>query len=152
MTPGLVSEKVAVAKLAVLQEMLHGISTLPLASLDEFLVDPRMVAAGESFLRRAIEALLDLGRHLLAKGFGVVVPEYASIGPSLARHGVASDRVGERLRLIGGYRNRMVHGYDEVGGAELYRILTTQVDDVRGAAEALRGWLTTHPDQVDTSL
>lgn len=37
-----------------------------------------MVAAGESFLRRALEVLLDLGRHVLAKGFGRVVPEYVS--------------------------------------------------------------------------
>lgn len=30
-----------------------------------------MVAAGESFLRRGLEALFDLGRHVLAKGFDV---------------------------------------------------------------------------------
>jgi uncharacterized protein YutE (UPF0331/DUF86 family) len=152
MTPGRVSEKVVLAKLAVLQEMLRGISTLPLASPEEFLLDPRMVAAGESFLRRAIEALLDLARHLLAKGFGEVVPEYASLGPSLARRGVVSDTLGDRLRSIGGYRNRLVHGYDEVGGPELYGILTAQLADVRVAAEALRVWLAAHPDRVDTSL
>jgi len=31
--------------------------------------DPRNVASAESYLRRGLEALLDLGRHLLAKGF-----------------------------------------------------------------------------------
>ena len=152
MTPGRVSEKVVLAKLAVLQEMLRGISTLPLASPEEFLLDPRMVAAGESFLRRAIEALLDLARHLLAKGFGEVVPEYASLGPSLARRGVVSDTLGDRLRSIGGYRNRLVHGYEEVTGPELHRILTIHLHDVADAAEVIRAWLANNPERLDRQL
>ena len=48
-----------------------GVGSLPLADLQAFTADPRMVAtAGDSYLRRALEALLDLGRHVLAKGFG----------------------------------------------------------------------------------
>ena len=50
--------------------MLGGIADLPLESLQALEADPRNAAAAESFLRRALEALLDLGRHVLAKGFG----------------------------------------------------------------------------------
>jgi uncharacterized protein YutE (UPF0331/DUF86 family) len=152
MTPGLISEKVVVAKLALLTDMLRGIATLPLATEQVFLADPRMVAAGESFLRRALEALLDLGRHILAKGNAEVVPEYPNLGPALSRQNILSAAIGDRLRRMGGYRSRLVHGYEEVGGAELYRILCGDVADVREAAEALRAWLTANPDRLDGRL
>ena len=64
--PGPISQKVVVAKSEIVREMLAGIRTLPLGSEPGFRADPRMVAAGESYLRRGIEALIDLGRHLLA--------------------------------------------------------------------------------------
>jgi uncharacterized protein YutE (UPF0331/DUF86 family) len=152
MTPGLVSEKVVLSKLGALNEMLAGIATLPLASEGAFLADPRMVAAGESFLRRALEALLDLARHILAKGFGDVVPEYAALGPALARHGIVGEEIGARLRVMGGYRNRLVHGYEEVGGAELYRILTRDLRDLAATAETMRAWLAANPDRLDRRL
>ena len=56
-----------------------------MVSAAEFTADPRMMAAGESFLRRSLEGLLDLGRHVLAKGFGKVVPDYAAIADELNR-------------------------------------------------------------------
>jgi uncharacterized protein YutE (UPF0331/DUF86 family) len=151
-TPGLIKEKVVLEKLRALNEMLAGIATLPLTSEAAFLADPRMVAAGESYLRRALEALLDLGRHILAKGLGNVVPEYAALGPALAEHGIVTADTGERLRRMGGYRNRLVHGYEEVGGAELYRILTRDLADLARASEVLRAWLAANPDRLDRSL
>lgn len=152
MTPGLISEKVILAKLRIVNDMIRGIATLPLASEQAFTADPRMAAAGESFLRRALEALLDLARHVLAKGFAEVVPEYSSLGPALARRQIISDELGARLRRMGGYRNRLVHGYDEVGTAELYRILTADLAELAEAAEVLRAWLAANPDRIDRAL
>jgi uncharacterized protein YutE (UPF0331/DUF86 family) len=151
-TPGRVSSHVVATRLAVIREMLAGVSTLPLLSQAVFLADGRMVAAGESFLRRAIEALLDLGRHLLAKGLGEVVPEYAALGRALAAHGIVTPETAERLRQMGGYRNRLVHGDEEVTGAELHTTLTTGLAEIAGAADEVRAWLSAHSDLLDTAL
>lgn len=70
MTPGSISRVVVADKIAVIRRMLDDIRSLPIETVAEFVAAPRMVAAGESYLRRALEALLDLARHLLAKGFG----------------------------------------------------------------------------------
>ena len=51
-----------------------------------------------------------------------------------------------------GYRNRLVHFYDEVTPAELYRICTERVSDVRVILHALRTWVQEHPEHVDRSL
>lgn len=84
MSPSKIRLQSVTAKAELIREMLAGIETLPLASQAEFSADVRMVAAGESFLRRSLEGLLDLGRHVLSKGFGKVVPDYAAVADELA--------------------------------------------------------------------
>ncbi len=65
-----INEKVLASKVETIRRMLGGIAGLPLEVEAVFIGDFQMVSAGESMLRRALEALLDLGRHILAKGFG----------------------------------------------------------------------------------
>ena len=54
--------------------MVSEIRALPLSDKEAFFSDRRDVWAAESCLRRALEALLDLGRHILAKGYGIPEP------------------------------------------------------------------------------
>jgi len=152
MIPGLISQKIVVAKVDVISEMLGGVESLPLASENEFTRDPHMVAAGESYLRRALEALLDLGRHVLAKGFGLPVAEYAAIADQLRAKGVVPSDLAVRLKLMAGYRNRLVHEYDVVTPSELYTILTAKISDVVAVSDAIRSWLAKNPERVDRSL
>lgn len=152
MVPGLISQKIAVAKLDVISEMLGSVESLPLASENEFTRDPHMVAAGESYLRRALEALLDLGRHVLAKGFGLPVAEYAAIADQLGAKGVVPSDLAARLKLMAGYRNRLVHEYDVITPGELYVILTERISEVIAVSNAIRKWLVDHPEQMDRSL
>ena len=152
MVPGLITRKIVVAKLDLIAEMRRGIESLPLSSFDSFTRDARMVAAGESYLRRALEALLDLGRHVLAKGFGLPVPEYAAIAERLGEKGVLTAESAARLKLMAGYRNRMVHDYDVVAPPELYEILTERVGEIDQVTDSIRSWLADHPDRIDDRL
>lgn len=152
MTRGAIRASIVTAKIDVVRRMLAGIATLPLASEEELLADPRMVAAGESYLRRALEALLDLGRHLLAKGFGLAATEYKAVPGLLHEQGILDDEMRDRLTEMAGYRNRLVHFYDEVTPAELYTILTVHLGDVERVLEEIRGWLAEHASRVDGEL
>lgn len=152
MSPSKIWLKTVIAKAELIREMLVAIETLPLASEAEFSADVRMVAAGESFLRRSLEALLDLGRHVLAKGFGKVVPDHAAVADELAARGILPPESAARLRLMARYRNRMVHFYDEVSPPELYGILTREREDVEEILKAIQGWLDAHPEICDEEL
>jgi uncharacterized protein YutE (UPF0331/DUF86 family) len=143
-----VQEKVVVAKVAAVREMMSAARALPLASLDSFLEDPRTRAAAESYLRRALEALLDLGRHVLARAFSDPVVEYREIGRKLGHRGVLEPARAELLIHMGRYRNR----HDEVTPEELYRILTERAVDVEVLVEDLLAWLRAHPELVTRSL
>jgi hypothetical protein len=69
MTPARISATVVAERMAWIEAMLAGVRQLPLESYAVFDADPRNAAAAESYVRRALEALLDLGRHVLAKAF-----------------------------------------------------------------------------------
>ena len=91
MLPGKISKRVVSDRLAWVERMLNEIRALPLESKSVFMQDSRNVWAAESCLRRSLEALFDMGRHIAAKGFGDPVTEYREIAAALKRHAVISN-------------------------------------------------------------
>jgi len=151
MTPSQIRSDVVAERIAWIREMIGSIKKLPLSDYDAFISDPRNPAAAESYLRRAIEALLDLGRHILSKGFGIAVTEYKDIGVKLAEERVLSVHHGALLRKIAGYRNRMVHFYHEVTKQELFDLCTGKTQDIEILLEGLVDWIRNNPDKTDQS-
>jgi uncharacterized protein YutE (UPF0331/DUF86 family) len=107
-----------------------------------------MVAAGDSYLRRALEALLDLARYVLAKGFGRAPVEYAEVARQLGEVGVVNVALAERLSVMARYRNRMVHFYDEITDREMFEILTRDFGDVERVLSAILAWLAANPARM----
>jgi uncharacterized protein YutE (UPF0331/DUF86 family) len=137
---------------AWVREMITALRGLPLASHEAFFADRRNPAAAESYLRRALEALLDLARHMLARGFGVAPAEYKEVARGLERVGVLAPETARTLEVLAGYRNRMVHFYHEVDHMELYEICSTRLGDVGAVLDALLEWCRNHQDRMDTPL
>ena len=152
MVPDKLRMKIVVERIRWTRSMLSNIRSLPLNSFLEFTADPHVPAAAESYLRRSLEALLDLGRHILAKGFGRAVSEYKAIAGELEQVGVLDGEQAARLREIAGYRNRLVHFYDEIQVEELFEICTGGLPDVELLLESLERWVREHPEMIDRTL
>jgi uncharacterized protein YutE (UPF0331/DUF86 family) len=152
MTPGKIRTAIVAERVAWVRKMLEAIRNLPLGSYEQFREDPRTPAAAESHLRRALEALLDLGRHILAKGFALAPAEYKEVADELGKIGVLSEEDRALLRQMAGYRNRMVHFYHEVSQEELYYICSRQLSDVEHVCEAMLQWLNEHPEKMDAEI
>lgn len=152
MTPSGVRAKIVAERLAWIRDLLAGVRSLPLESYEAFTADRRTAAAAESYVRRALEALMDLGRHVLAKGFGVAVAEYRDIARRLQEQGVLDADRAALMGQMARYRNRMVHFYDEVSSSELYDICRHRLQDVEQLADAIAAWVNAHPERVDRSL
>lgn len=129
--------------------MLEGLRSLPEDNIDSFLSDPRTIAAAESYVRRGLESLLDLGRHILAKGVGRAVVEYKDIALQLREIGALGEREAGLLRDMAGYRNRLVHFYSEVTPQELFHIRSSRLDDIEDVLSELLRWLQSHPELID---
>lgn len=152
MTPSEMRAKTIVDRIGIVRSMLDNLRKLPLGSLEEFTGDSRNAPAAESLLRRALEALMDLGRHILAKGFGRGVSEYKKVGAELGEVGVLGSEHAALFRKMAGYRNRMVHLYDEVTTEELYQICAEQLDDFEAIIDPIMTWLRQNPEKLDTEI
>ena len=152
MTPGQLSTKVIAERVAWIRRMVASLRHLPGSSFATFQSDPRNSAAADSYLRRALEAVLDLGRHILAKGFGRGVSEYKDIAKVLVEVGVLDEPHGALLRDLAGYRNRLVHVYHDVSDLELYEIRTNRLGDIESLVEAILRWINAHPERRDREL
>jgi uncharacterized protein YutE (UPF0331/DUF86 family) len=140
-TPGDLRAEVVAERAAWIREMLRALRALPLESAEAFLADSRNPAAAESHLRRALEGLLDLGRHVLAKGFGRATDEYKEIADGLVDVGVLAEERRPLLRDMAGYRNRLVHFYDRVSEEELYDICVHHAGDIQTILDEILAWV-----------
>jgi len=152
MSPGKLSKRVMGDRLAWIDKMVVEIRALPLDSYEDFSANRRDVWAAESCLRRALEAIFDLGRHILAKGFGQGVTEYKQIASELETAGVLSHSRARLLSTLAGYRNRLVHFYHEVTSEELYEICRNNLDDLLRIKNAFRKWVNENHDSIDETL
>ena len=139
MTQGRIDLKIVEDRLQILASCLESLRLLPVASLEDFRADWRNAAAADSLLRRAIEALFDAARHILAKAYGLGPLEYREVARLCADKGLVEDAaLQERLREIAGFRNRLTHFYDEVTPDELFGITRGELSDLEGLAERIR--------------
>ncbi len=99
-------------------------------------------AAAESFLRRSLEAIFDIGRHILAKtGQVELAGEYKSIAVGLAKMNVIKGDLVEVLLKMAGYRNRLVHLYHMVDAEELYSIVHENSKDLDEFVRQINNYL-----------
>ncbi|MBI3959895.1 MAG: DUF86 domain-containing protein [Chloroflexi bacterium] len=152
MSPIGVSLRSVADRLALIDYFLAEIRALPLNDTEEFFRDTRNVWTCESCLRRSLEALLDIGRHILAKGYGIAVTEYAKVGERLGKDAGFRRDEAELLQKLAGYRNRMVHFYHEITPEELHRICRDELHDVETITNGLRRWIRENPDKIDETL
>jgi len=152
MVTGKISKRIISDRLAWVDGMLSEIHALPLESKATFMQDTRNIWAAESCLRRALEALFDMGRHIAAKGFGEAVTEYKEIASTLNRRNVISTSDLELMKKLAGYRNRLVHFYHDVSADELFEICASHLGYVEQITNSLCSWLANYPNFMDETL
>lgn len=152
MTPSLIVLRVVLDRLSLLDRMLRQIQRLPMQDEAAFFADSRNVYTAESCLRSAPESLFDIGRHILSKGFGDPTSTYREVAQLLAEHGVLDGAEEEMLKLMAGYRNRLIHRYHAVSDAELFRICVDHLGDWATIRAAFQSWVRDNPHKIDRPL
>lgn len=96
--------------------------------LEAYQGDKRTRALAEHYLRIAIEATLDLGRHVIVNT-GLGMPgEYRDVGKILQEKGIVPGDLGNRLQGMAGMRNILVHLYWDIDHALLYRTIVEELE------------------------
>ena len=116
----------------------------------DFLKDDNPAIA-ESYLRRSLEAIFDIGRHIMAKTAGKGIVEYKEIARALGQEGVVTGDQSEKLILMAGYRNRLVHFYHEISDKELYTIVKANLSDLETFIKEIKRFLESYKEQQKQS-
>lgn len=135
--------------LSLIQEFLIELKRLALITEEEFLSDRRNPAAAESYLRRSLEAVFDIGRHILAKSYGLKELQYKSIAIELGEKGIVNKEYSKTLIKMAGYRNRMVHLYHEISSKEIYEILKSHLSDIEKFIVEIVGFIERYKKTMD---
>ncbi|MEN6320248.1 MAG: DUF86 domain-containing protein [Syntrophaceae bacterium] len=81
-------------------------------------------------LHRALEAVMDIGAHILSRIPGSRPSSYKDIPRLLEKNKIIPDDFAiQRLSKMAGYRNRMVHFYGEITEREIYDIIQDELED-----------------------
>ena len=123
------------SKLALMREALSAMNDIgERLSAEQFAGDPREFAVAEHHLRRALEAMFDIAGHIISRfpyAPGKRPKTIKEIARALGDKGVMDKEFAlNRLVKMAGYRNRLVHFYDEITPQELYRIVTGDLGDI----------------------
>lgn len=128
-------------RLEKLREYLHILEDLSRASESEFLADPRLYGSAERFLQLAIEALLDMGAHVVAEmGLGKT-EAYRDIPRALEAAGLLPSELARRWEKLVGFRNILVHEYVDLDRRSVYRILQEELADLHKLGEVFARFL-----------
>lgn len=127
-------------RLAIIIKATLKLKELGKFTIDEFLLNDRPAIA-ESYLRRALESIFDIGRHIIAKTAGKSTVEYKEVAKKLGEYGVITKSCAEKLIMMAGYRNRLVHFYHEVSDQEMYQIIKENISDIERFIKEIKDFL-----------
>src|SRR4030042_1668266 len=100
-------------------------------SQSEFTADPHKIGSAKYSLIVAIEGAVDLCNHVISKN-GFRTPEdYTDTFMVMKERGAFDEEFTRSLIQMVRFRNRLVHIYWDVDDAELYRIIQTNLHDIR---------------------
>jgi uncharacterized protein YutE (UPF0331/DUF86 family) len=137
----LVRPEVIRKRLNKLDEYLSILNDLQKYSYSEFVGDPEHYGSVERFLQLAIEAITDVGNHVVADlGLGVV-NWYSDIPTILADSGYIDTDMKERWIQIIGFRNVLVHDYLQIDRQIVYDVLQHRLEDLRSLRKVFAQFL-----------
>lgn len=118
------------AKIRRIRDNLLVLKKLARMAKSVFTDHPESIAAAERLLQVSIEAMLDIGNHLIGVHGWAAPSEYRDVFIALADHRVLSKRMLPRYLAMVGMRNRLVHVYDDINPATLHQILRDDLADI----------------------
>lgn len=98
---------------------------------EDFISDPHKISSAKYSFIVAIEGIIDLCNHVIAKNSYRTPEDYADTFRVLAQVKMIDEDWANRLVQMARFRNRLVHIYWEVDNDELYRIMHSHLQDIR---------------------
>ena len=116
-------------KITIIRENLSELEKMQDLPLDTLSSNARDLAAAKYFIRTSIEAMIDIGAHIIAKNLLGTPSTNVEVMIILAQKKVIPENNLEVYTKIVRYRNRLTHFYSEVTAQEIYDIIHNHLHD-----------------------
>ena len=113
-----------------LDEYLSILYNLRKYSFDDFTSHPEHYGSAERFLHLSIEAILDMGNHVIADSDLGIVNWYSDIPAILEKNGYIDSHLRKQWLQMIGFRNTLVHDYVEIDRRIVYDVLQNRLEDL----------------------
>ncbi|HHV17555.1 MAG TPA: DUF86 domain-containing protein [Thermoanaerobacterales bacterium] len=124
-----IDKKRILDKVRVIQDCLFKLDVLSRLSLDEFTSDFKNFDSAKYNLQIAIEAMIDIGNHIISRKELGTPKTYRDTFEVLHKGKVIPKEDATTYKLMARFRNRIVHFYDDVDDKEVYNILQNNLGD-----------------------
>ena len=126
----MVNREVVLNRLDHLKRNLEYLKGLRNYKKEEFSNDPDIYLRYERALHLAVEAVIDLGNHIIADQ-GLRTPESnRDVFKILAEHNYLEKDISESLMKMAGFRNILVHDYLDLNRELEYEIMKNNIQDI----------------------
>lgn len=112
-----------IEKKAKLQQAIRILGKLGERSLSKLQTDEIELGAALHYLELGIEAILDIGSHILTEDFEVFPQTYEEVIQLLGKKKIISSEMAEQSSGMGKFRNKMVHEYSNINIQKVYGYL-----------------------------
>ncbi|GAV22921.1 type VII toxin-antitoxin system HepT family RNase toxin [Carboxydothermus pertinax] len=103
-------------------------------SKQEYLADSIYRGAAERYLQLAIECCINIGNRIISLEqfkYDLTPPEtYAEVFEKLQKIGLIGENLGNKLKKMAQFRNKLVHIYWEIDDTLVYDILQKNLMDI----------------------
>ena len=127
----MVNKEVIHKRLTKLETYLNFLYKSQRYSFDDFMADPERYGSVERFLHLAIEALNDIGNHIIADDALGMIDSYRDIPTILAENGIIKQSQRASWIMMIGFRNTLVHEYIDIDRKIVYQVLQDNLGDIQ---------------------
>ncbi|MDA8337519.1 MAG: DUF86 domain-containing protein [Peptococcaceae bacterium] len=110
-------------KTADIRDALNNLAPYAGVGPEEFLADPKGIAAAKFYLIVATEAAIGLCNHLAARVANRAPASYAECFGILRETGIISEQLAGRLVLMAKFRNFLIHRYADADDRVIHQII-----------------------------
>lgn len=114
-----------------LDEYLAVLNKISETSVEIFIKDKILVGSAKYYLQVSIETCLDVANHIIAAERLRTPQDYADTFNVLEENHILKKMLGQKLRQMAKFRNRLVHLYGEIDDSFVYEFLKKDIEDIR---------------------
>ncbi|MCI2430524.1 DUF86 domain-containing protein [Candidatus Acetothermia bacterium] len=133
----MIDGEIVTVRIAKIREYARLLAKLLRTPKDQFVQEPAYYLQAERLLEVMIQAMLDIGNHLIA-GLLLKKPEgYRQVFEILVQNGILSAEFLPKAQALAGLRNLLIHEYFEIDRARLYEEAKQGLPDFERFCEAI---------------